>query len=191
VTVRIVRAEPKDWRRYRPIRLRALAEEPTAYASTLERELGYGPEDWQALLGSGFTYLAIDRRRVVGTATGWYDRAGALNVVAMYVVPEARGRGLAHQLLTRIRLMAVVRGADRLLLDVVAGNDPAFHTYLRYGFAPTGRTHPMERDPALIEIEMELVLPDPRGETSAVDGGVLGRGNLRLVPGGAADDDHD
>ncbi len=190
MTVRIVRAEPKDWRRYRPIRLRALTEEPDAYASTLERELGYSPLDWEELVATGFTYLAIDGRRVVGTATGWWDRAGGMHLVAMYVTPEARGRGLAHQLLTRIRLIAVVRGADRVLLDVVAGNDTAFRTYLRYGFSPTGRTHPMERDPGLIEIEMELVLPDPLGGTSA-DDGVFGRADLRLVPGGAADNDDD
>jgi GNAT superfamily N-acetyltransferase len=191
VTVRIVRAEPKDWRRYRPIRLRALTEETNAYASTLERELGYRPGDWQALLASGFTYLAIERRRVVGTATGWWDPAGAMHVVAMYVAPEARGRGLARQLLTRIRLIAVVRGADRLLLDVVAGNDGAHRAYLRYGFTPTGRTQAMERDARLVEVEMELVLPGPIGQTSVTDVGVFGRADLRLVPGGATDDDHD
>ena len=88
-------------------------------------------------------------------------------------------------------MIAVVRGADRLLLDVVADNDRALRTYLGYGFVPTGRTKAMERDARLVEIEMELVLPGPLGQPSVADVGVLRRADLRLVPDGATHDDHD
>ena len=45
--VRIVRVTGRDWRTLREVRLHALAEEPSAFGSTLERELAYEEHTWR------------------------------------------------------------------------------------------------------------------------------------------------
>jgi ribosomal protein S18 acetylase RimI-like enzyme len=158
MSVRIVRAGPQDWQRYRDIRLRALADAPDAYASSLEWEQGHTPARWQELLTGAETFLAVDGERTLGTATGWSRDGDAVAVVAMYVAPEARGQRLAHRLLDEVVRGAMARGTPRLRLEVATGNEPARRSYLAYGFTPTGREHPMDRDPSILEIEMELPL---------------------------------
>ena len=76
----------------------------------------------------------------------------------MYVTPQARGQGCAGLLLDAVAPAARQRGARRLVLRVTAGNGAATRCYTRYGFSPTGRTWPMERNPELTEVELALAL---------------------------------
>src|SRR5947209_1051067 len=57
--MRIVRVGEADWRLARAIRLRSLAADPTAFASTLERELALPSEVWQDRLRSSSWFLAV------------------------------------------------------------------------------------------------------------------------------------
>jgi ribosomal protein S18 acetylase RimI-like enzyme len=124
----------------------------------LEREQAHTPERWQELLAGADTFLAVDGERILGTATGWRPDQDAIYLVAMYVLPEERGRRLAHLLIDQVRDAARAAGAARLLLEVAEANSAAARCYLAYGFRPTGRQHPMDRNPAIVEIEMELPL---------------------------------
>ncbi|MCA9712598.1 MAG: hypothetical protein KDK70_42615, partial [Myxococcales bacterium] len=47
------RLEPSEWRVYRELRLRALAESPDAFGSTLARERERSDEQWQARVAEG------------------------------------------------------------------------------------------------------------------------------------------
>lgn len=163
--VRIERVRPADWQRYRAIRLRALADAPSAYASSLEVEQHHTAERWQELLAGASTFLAGDGDQILGTATGWAPDPGAMHLVAMYVVPRARGRRLAHLLIDEVRRAATEAGASRLLLEVAEDNVAAARCYRAYGFVPTGHRQPMERDRSILEIEMELSLADPLGRS--------------------------
>ena len=44
------------------------------------------------------------------------------------------------------------------MLQLTAGNAAADRCYTRYGFVPTGRSWPMERNPELTEVELALEL---------------------------------
>jgi hypothetical protein len=44
------------------------------------------------------------------------------------------------------------------VLRVTRGNRAASRCYTRYGFRPTGRAWPMERNPELFEVELGLAL---------------------------------
>ena len=79
----------------------------------------------------------------------------------MYVVPQARGRGLAVRLIDEIAEAAMAGGGRRLLLDLAEGNAAAERSYRRYGFVPTGQSTPMERDPSIIESRFAYRLADP------------------------------
>ena len=114
---------------------------------------------WRQRAGNPMLFLAMDRRaEVVGTATGLEGRDGAVDIVAMYVAPMARGKGCAELLLDAVVAAAGERGARRLVLLVTARNQAASRCYTRYGFLPTGRAWPMERKPELTEVELVLAL---------------------------------
>jgi GNAT superfamily N-acetyltransferase len=156
-------AGPDDWLIYRNLRLRALTEEPQAYASPLERELQLTDQQWRDRLGRAFTVLALTDEELIGTATGVWRGDGDMMIVAMYVVPEARGRGLAVRLIDVIAGAAMAGGGRRLLLDLAEGNAAAERSYRRYGFVPTGQSTPMERDPSIMESRFAYPLGDPTG----------------------------
>src|SRR3712207_1011141 len=139
MTFDIRRGTPGDWQVYRDIRLRMLRETPDAYASSYAVEAAFPESRWRQRLENPMLFLASDQRaEVVGTVTGIEQPAGTVEVVAMYVVPEARGRGCAGQLLDAVAAAARDRRAHRLALRVTAGNRTAHRTYVRYGFRPTG-----------------------------------------------------
>ena len=157
--LRIRRGEPDDWPVYRDIRLRMLQEAPDAYGSSYAVEAGFPESLWRQRVGNPLLFLAVDERdEVVGTATGLPETDGAVQVVAMYVAPEARGQGCAGRLLDAVAAAARRRGANRLVLHGTAGNRAATRRYTRYGFSRTGRAWPMERKPELTEVELALAL---------------------------------
>ncbi len=163
----IRRATVEDWRASRDLRLRALREEPLAFASTYEREVAFADAVWQDRILGSTQLLALDGDQVVGTATGFVDPAAPAEVhlVAMYVAPEARGRGHAARLVDAVVDDARRRGFSRVVLDVVADNQAARTVYLRRGFRPTGVSHPLPHAPDLLEVELEYRLggEDPDG----------------------------
>jgi GNAT superfamily N-acetyltransferase len=156
---RIRGGEPADWLVYREIRLRMLAETPDAYGSSYAFEVDLPESRWRERVTHPLLFLAVDHNEeVVGTATGLVGPSGTTEVVAMYVAPEVRGQGCAGQLLDAVAAAARESGAHRLALRVTAGNGPATRCYTRYGFSPTGRSWPMERQPGLTEVELALAL---------------------------------
>lgn len=54
------------------------------------------------------------------------------------VLPQARGRGIGDALMLQFIEMAGRKGANRLFLEMRAGN-PAERLYRRHGFMPVGR----------------------------------------------------
>jgi GNAT superfamily N-acetyltransferase len=154
--------QPDDWPVYRKLRLRMLQETPDAYGSSYGYEAGFTESRWRERVTNPMLFLAVNQNEeVVGTATGLPTADGTVEVVAMYVVPEARRRGCAGQLLDAVAEAARQLGARRLVLRVTRGNRVANRCYTRYGFRPTGRAWPMERKPELIEVELGLDLAQP------------------------------
>jgi predicted GNAT family acetyltransferase len=161
VGVIIRRAEIDDWKVCRDIRLRALREEPHAYESTLEDEQRLSDQQWRDRLVRASTFLAVDQQNVVGMAVTFPQDGGDMMIVAMYVVPDARGRGIAARLIDEIGQTAVSRGSGRLVLDVAEGNAAAERSYHRYGFVPIGQRVPMRRKPSVFQTRLAYWLPGP------------------------------
>ena len=65
-----------------------------------------------------------------------FDRGSTLSVGELYVVPEARGEGVADALLDRAVDWGEERDCERVGLSVNAGNDRARAFYERCGFEP-------------------------------------------------------
>ena len=162
---RVRRGSADDWAVYREIRLRMLSETPDAYASSYAFEARIPEERWRDRANNPLLFLAhAPDARLAGTATGLPAADRTVDVVAMYVDPAYRGEGCAEQLLDAVAAAARDRGARRLVLHVTAGNEAANRCYARYGFAETGRSWPMERNPELIEVELAFDLTPGAGD---------------------------
>lgn len=132
------------WERVRAIRLRALADTPDAFGTTLAQDGARPPEGWRARLenSASATFISTmdgqDVGLVSGSAYDGSDRVAGL--FGMWVAPEARGRGIAGGLVDAVIAWARARGYVRLLLDVADTNTPAIRLYESKGFVPNGVT---------------------------------------------------
>lgn len=77
--------------------------------------------------------VATDADRIVGY--GGIDCAGnTADIMTIAVAPGQQGHGLGRTLLDRLTTQARDSGAEALLLEVRADNEPARNLYLRAGF---------------------------------------------------------
>ncbi len=138
---------PADAQSFRALRLRGLRESPEAFGSTYEEEVDrplqmtvdglagatgsavFGAlDDDGALVGIGGVHRESKRKA--------QHRAG---IFGMYVVPEARGRGLGRALLQALVDHAhTLEGLHRLELGVTTTNTAARGLYAAFGFVPYG-----------------------------------------------------
>lgn len=149
-----------EWRQLRSTRLAALRQDPTAFARTHDEESQYGDEHWRARAAGGpasQSFVAIDADRFVGLVGAYRPTAeGPVELVSMWVSPEARGRGVG-----RLLVEAVLEWADRfdpvppsVELWVTNGNDVAVDLYRSCGFAVTDEVTPSPADPCRYETRM-------------------------------------
>lgn len=159
--ITVERVGEQDWRTLRDVRLRALAEAPYAFGSTLERELAFDEATWRERAAAGRTFLAWRAGQVVGIA-GYYTeegRADERQLVSMWVDPYARGSDAAALLVAAVREAAAAEGASALTLFVADGNDRARRVYERLGFRSTGERQALPSDPTRGEERFALRLP--------------------------------
>ncbi|GAA5145716.1 hypothetical protein GCM10023340_15520 [Nocardioides marinquilinus] len=156
------RVTADDWTLLRDVRLRALAEAPDAFGTTLAQAHELGHDEWRSRAGNngGCTLVAVDRDGrglAMGGAFAPDDRPTVF-VWGMWTDPAARGHGLGARLLDA--LVAWCRADGRyaeVRLHVTEGNDAARRLYVRSGFEPTGTWEPL-REGSPLRIE-ELRLP--------------------------------
>jgi GNAT superfamily N-acetyltransferase len=166
VTIR--RLQAQEWPAYRALRLRALADAPHAFGSSLALEESWRPELWMARLAAAST--SGRDCPLVAEADGalhalvWAkcdaDQAGVVNLFQMWVAPEARGQGVAAALLRDAIAWARSIGAQRLRLGVVEGNDAAARLYARAGFRDVGAPEPVRPGSPTLEQTMQLDLTE-------------------------------
>lgn len=164
VTVRSLAGD--EWPLYRALRLRALADAPAAFGSTLAAEQDRADADWAWRLGLAAT-SGRDRPLVAeldGVAAGlaWAkfdaDDPQGVNLFQMWVAPEGRGKGMAAALLAEAVAWARSRKARAMQLGVICGNDAALRLYERAGFRPVGVPQPARPGDARLEQTMRLEL---------------------------------
>ena len=153
----VVRVLPADeWRTWRDIRLRSLADAPDAFGSTLAREQGFTEDDWRQRV-TGISVLATVDGVPAALGGGFRVRDGWMQVFAMWTDPAYRRRGLAVQVLDVVVAAARAEGR-RLVLDVAQGNSAARTAYERYGFVATGESEPI-REGTTARADL-MVLPE-------------------------------
>ena len=158
MTVRRIRRD--EGPSLRAFRLRALADAPTAFGSTLAHEAAFTDDVWRERAAGGasgddrVTFVAEHDGRWLGIATGLASDPDVPDdprpeLVGMFVDREARGRGVGTALVNAVIDWARARRAGGLCLWATATNAPAVALYERCGFKSTGERKPLAHSPAL------------------------------------------
>ena len=139
MTVEIRVANLDQWELCRDVRLRALAQAPDAFCSTLQGEREDGEDVWRARMARTSIALAWQDTEVVGTASIKRDphEQGGREVVAMWVDPAHRGQSVGESLIYHLVSLARVDGAPHVALWVAEHNAHARALYERCGFRVT------------------------------------------------------
>ena len=133
---------PDEWEAWRKIRLQSLADSPDAFGSTYGREATYDEAAWRTWVERANPVVAFEDGDPVACGGVLATDASEAMVIAMWVAPEHRGRGLS-----RLILDALVGWGREHGLPLVIGhnrdNPIARAAYLSYGFVPTGESEPL------------------------------------------------
>ncbi len=154
-----------EWRVYRALRLRALADSPDAFGSTLAHEQALGDAHWSDRLRGkpgrrDYPVLVEYGGEPVGLAWGRMENAASVeaHLYQMWVEPRVRSRGVCRMLLDSVIRWAATSGARYLELDLTHGNVAALRLYERAGFIPHGEPKPLRPGSALLSQAMRLAL---------------------------------
>jgi RimJ/RimL family protein N-acetyltransferase len=139
--VHIRQLTPADAAAYRAIRLAGLKQNPEAFGSTFETEFAKPLAWFFGRLSESTVFGAFCDREILGVA-GFAARTPQKEahkglLWGMYVRPEARGTGVAGQLVEEVIDFARSR-VELLQLSVVAGKERARRLYARLGFVEYG-----------------------------------------------------
>jgi RimJ/RimL family protein N-acetyltransferase len=158
------RVTAADAARMRALRLEMLADHPLAFLETLAQAAarsheGYRQRLAQAATGGQLAQFIADpggRSRLIGHAGGTIlpEAPGETVIFAVYVTPAHRGGKLLAELIEAVSDWSRAAGRDRLMLEVVTGNDRAVRAYEKLGFEDTGERVPHPVLPALTELRM-------------------------------------
>lgn len=161
--MRIHTVQRRDWRDYRDIRLAALKDAPSAFASTWQEEASLTASQWteRAQRSEDSDTLTIviaadHAGRWVGLAGGYRpgDRGADAELISMWVAPDCRGHKIGPELVRAVLAWAQSHRADRVGLWVNEANRPAISLYEKAGFRRTGEVDKLPSDPAQQEIRM-------------------------------------
>ncbi len=145
-----------DWQAWRDIRLQALRDAPDAFSSTYAEQNKLGEDHWRQRVAGGGLFLAwipeVSAAEPAGMAAGYQAVAGTVELVSMFVRPQARGRGVGEALIDAVTGWARERDATSVHLWVTETNKHARLLYERCGFSVTAERQPLPSNPALGEV---------------------------------------
>jgi ribosomal protein S18 acetylase RimI-like enzyme len=158
-------AQAADWEALRRLRLRALADTPDAFASTLEAEVALPDEVWQQRAEGGpasANFIVREGGVDVGLAAIFAEpnAPGRMHLVSMWVDPRYRRRGVARVLVDQAVRWAAERQTREVILWVADQNTAARRLYEQLGFRPTGERQPLPSNPARTESLLRLPLEE-------------------------------
>jgi GNAT superfamily N-acetyltransferase len=182
ITVRIL--GESDWPLYREVRLRALAQSPSAFTATLADEEDRGESFWRDRMTRSYRLLAERAQQPQGIVSlGVYDdEPSAAEVFGLYVIPEARGTGVSWRLIEAAAALATQNGYAQLYYWVGSDNGRAIGFATNFGFLSSGYRRPSRAsDLELGEEEVALVLSlEP--DTTSVPNPTSGKAATREGP---------
>lgn len=154
---------PEDWLTYRDMRLAALKEAPEAFTSSYEQEGEFEESFWRTRMARSARLLATSGGAALGIVSVGQVEPDVAELFGMWVVPDARGMGVAWRLMEAATEHARADGNRALQAWVSTDNGRAVAFFSSYGFRPSDQRRPMSTDAAVDEMAMTLPLGDDSG----------------------------
>lgn len=139
----IIKLTPSQWQEYKNLRLRALKDDPDAFGITYEEAVKKSDQEWREPLelaeqGNGkWMFFAKLNGQLVGmiSGTAMVKVKDGVKVREMFVVEEARGKGIAKKLLEAL-INELLENSDKrtLQLGVFTTQEAAINLYKKMGF---------------------------------------------------------
>ena len=144
-----------DWQALREIRLQSLRDAPDAFASTYAREAAFGEDEWRRRATRDGSFIAfLPEVGPAGLGGGFLAEPEVVELVGMFVRPQAQGRGVGKAVIDAVVGWARQQGASTVHLWVTETNKARL-LYERCGFTVTAERQPLPSNPALGEIGMQ------------------------------------
>jgi RimJ/RimL family protein N-acetyltransferase len=129
----------------RELRLRALTDAPRELGCFLDEEAAFPSWYWRAIAEDTqvadrrVSVVADDGEQLVGmVGADWDEQSGRVHLVALWVEPSSRGRGVGKALVAEVLSWARERQAHRVEFWVVDDALAAAALYASCGFVETG-----------------------------------------------------
>jgi ribosomal protein S18 acetylase RimI-like enzyme len=145
--IQIGRLPPEKWQEYKALRLRALHDDPQAFSEPFEKAVAYPDERWQQRAAEAYEgkesliVFARAAEQLVGMMGAFFspNETGVAYIFGVYVVPEARGKGVAKKLMDSL-LHELQRNPNiaKVKLSVNKGQLAAVKLYESSGFKLVG-----------------------------------------------------
>ena len=145
----ITRVGADDWEEFREVRLASLQDSPAAFGSRYDDWVDAPEARWRSRLTDvPLTLVARQGGRLVGVVSGAPDGDDVVELISMWVAPQARGSGLADALVASVVAWAAAQQRSTVL-RVRSDNARALAAYTRAGFVDTGvpDDHPRDEPP--------------------------------------------
>ncbi|WP_404380685.1 GNAT family N-acetyltransferase [Knoellia locipacati] len=158
----------EDWQQYRDTRLTALRESPEAFVATVDEEEAYDEDFWRLRMTRSARLLAEREGQPIGIVSvgrSSDDKPTTSELFGLWVSPEARGSGVASELVRAGARLAREQGQKQLAYWVGSDNGRAVAFASGFGFRPTADRRPMrvKSDDDEDEVAMVLALGGDRG----------------------------
>ncbi len=147
--VTIIKLPSEEWRRYKELRLEALQDSPTSFGTSYVEAAADPDGTWEEILekvqssDGQWLRFAEANQKLIGMVGAYKERSNKTrhraNIIAVYVSPSMRGKGIARRLAeTLIQDIGADPEIIAIDLDVTAGNHAAERLYTSLGFKEIG-----------------------------------------------------
>lgn len=151
----------EDWQQYRDARLTALRESPEAFVATVDEEEAYDEDFWRVRMKRSARLLAERDGTplgIVSVGRSSDENPQTSELFGLWVTPEARGSGVATELVRAGATLAREQGQTQLAYWVGSDNGRAVAFASGFGFRPMGKRRPMRVQNGDDEDEVAMVL---------------------------------
>lgn len=130
------KVSPDDWQKFRDIRLKGLQTDPQAFGGTFESESQENEEYWKERFSNPERCFYVAENENIFVATAGSKKIADDNwmIVAVYTLPEFRGKNISNELISRVIEEAKKTGAGKVSLMVNNYQESAINLYKKMGF---------------------------------------------------------
>src|SRR4051812_28536317 len=141
-----------EWELLKSLRLASLLDSPDAFALTYDTACQNTEQDWRdrAAGRSAATYFIVSDRGVGLGMAGGVLRNGCYELIAMWVAPDWRSKGMAQALVQQVLKHARGVGVTAVELMVAPDNAAAVALYEGMGFRFHARRERLESNPHIV-----------------------------------------